>query len=214
MNSKEPPFRSRISVVIERGDGLFGKNASVSQTFPSESSKVRAAEGREGLGEGGIRCEMQSRQIVTERREKLPPDREAITEEVESVASVSESLLGREHVRTSSNIAMTVIAALINAEPAASRQPASRHPDVDVALPSSPASSERLQGEGEKSEEEEGRLELEITRRWKIGDAIKEEGILEIRWVGGKSKKPPLPSSFPLPSFLLTLHLRVLFAAE
>lgn len=70
-------------------------------------------------------------------------------------------------------------------------------------------------GEGEKSEEEEeGRLELEITRRWKIGDAIKEEGILEIRWVGGKSKKLPLPSSFPLPSFLLTLHLRVLFAAE
>lgn len=57
-------------------------------------------------------------------------------------------------------------------------------------------------GEGEKSEEEEGRLELEITRRWKIGDAIKEEGIVEIRWVGGKSKKPPLPSSFPLPSFL------------
>lgn len=154
------------------------------------------------MGERGIQCE------------KLPPDREAITEE--SVASVSESLLGREHVRTSSNIAMTVIAALINAEPAASRQPASRHPDVDVALPSSPASSERLQGggEGEKSEEEEGRLELEITRRWKIGDAIKEEGILEIRWVGGKSKKPPLPSSFPLPSFLLTLHLRVLFAAE
>lgn len=124
MNSKEPPFRSRISVVIERGDGLFGKNARVSRTFSSESSKVRAAEGREGLGERGIRCE------------KLPPDREAITEE--SVASVSESLLGREHVRTSSNIAMTVIAALINAEPAASRQPASRHPDVDVALPSSP----------------------------------------------------------------------------
>lgn len=90
------------------------------------------------MGERGIRCE------------KLPPDREAITEE--SVASVSESLLGREHVRTSSNIAMTVIAALINAEPAASRQPASRHPDVDVALPSSPASSERLQGGGERKE--------------------------------------------------------------
>lgn len=134
MNSKEPPFRSRISVVIERGDGLFGKNASVSRTFSSESSKVRAAEGREGLGERGIRCE------------KLPPDREAITEE--SVASVSESLLGREHVRTSSNIAMTVIAALINAEPAASRQPASRHPDVDVALPSSPLRANDCKEEG------------------------------------------------------------------
>lgn len=134
MNSKEPPFR--ISVVIERGDGLFGKNASVSQTFSSESSKVRAAEGREGLGERGIRCE------------KLPPDREAITEE--SVASVSESLLGREHVRTSSNIAMTVIAALINAEPAASRQPASRHPDVDVALPSSPLRANDCKEEGRK----------------------------------------------------------------
>lgn len=89
---------------------------------------------------------MQSRQIVTERREKLPPDREAITEE--SVASVSESLLGREHVRTSSNIAMTVIAALINAEPAASRQPASRHPDVDVALPSSPLRANDCKEEG------------------------------------------------------------------
>lgn len=90
------------------------------------------------MGERGIRCE------------KLPPDREAITEEVESVASVSESLLGREHVRTSSNIAMTVIAALINAEPAASRQPASRHPDVDVALPSSPLRANDCKEEGRK----------------------------------------------------------------
>lgn len=96
------------------------------------------------MGERGIRCE------------KLPPDREAITEEVESVASVNESLLGREHVRTSSNIAMTVIAALINAEPAASRQPASRHPDVDVALPSSPLRANDCKGREKRAKKKRG----------------------------------------------------------
>lgn len=78
---------------------------------------------------------------------------------------------------------MTVIAALINAEPAAGRQPVSRRlrPDVDVAhdhrailllLPL--LSNEEIpRRKRRRRKRKEERFELEITTRWKIGDAIR-----------------------------------------
>lgn len=139
------------------------------------------------------------------------PDRKAITE----VASSCDELR-RERLRTS-NIAMTVIAALINAEPAASRQPVSRRPDVDVASLSSPDSKLRARRRKKREKGESG-----ITTRWKIGDAIKREGgniyidrvaIREIKVPPSEANGKPPPFLLHL-SFLLTLHLRVLFAAE
>lgn len=104
---------------------------------------------------------------------------------------------------------MTVIAALINAEPAAGRQPVSRRlrPDVDVAhdhrailllLPL--LSNEEIpRRKRRRRKRKEERFELEITTRWKIGDAIRRRADDGYR-VG-------LP-------ILLALHLQVLFAAE
>lgn len=139
------------------------------------------------------------------------PDRKAITE----VASSCDELR-RERLRTS-NIAMTVIAALINAEPAASRQPVSRRPDVDVASLSSPDSKLRAGG-GRNAKKENQKLrhggKSAMSLRGRGGIYI----YTESRY--GKSKchlarrtANLLPSSSIL-SFLLTLHLRVLFAAE
>lgn len=105
---------------------------------------------------------------------------------------------------------MTVIAALINAEPAAGRQPVSRRlrPDVDIAhdhrailllLPL--LSNEEIpRRKRRRRKRKEERFELEITTRWKIGDAIRRRAEL----AGSGSGLP----------ILLALHLQVLFAAE
>lgn len=114
---------------------------------------------------------------------------------------------------------MTVIAALINAEPAAGRQPVSRRlrPDVDVAhdhrailllLPL--LSNEEIpRRKRRRRKRKEERFELEITTRWKIGDAIRRRAEL-----AGRPSYPSRPSS---PSFIcggINKNLRAIYGGS
>lgn len=94
---------------------------------------------------------------------------------------------------------MTVIAALINAEPAASRQPVSRRPDVDVASLSSPDSKLRAGG-GRNAKKENQKLR----HGGKSAMSLRGRGDIYIYRVAIREiKVPPSEANGKPPPFLL-----------